>query len=731
MKKILLVIVLLTGIGYSSFAQILSANPDTTVQGQNLTTTITMTAGQFSMGSPPYIQSDIYLQQGATIIYQYSGYNSWNNVYPSGDSLWTIFNIPGNAPLGYYDLHVVDYDQFMMPTDYVLPNAITVYPVAGTIEGDVYDDLNQNGIRDNGEGPLQNHRVLLTPGNISCYTDNNGHYTAYLVPGTYTVDYTPPWQYAQTSAPLTYTATVPPSYSGYDFGAYTQWVPQTGQDFYVWHHPMRCEPSYGFTYIDIKNNGTDTVQGSITMLISSNLSLNNAIPAPSISGDTLRWTYGPLYPGQTYHIGGSINNWISFFDPPAGQNIWYATVDSIFDLSGNFKTLYNDYFTFDVTCSCDPNDKWVYPEGVTAQHFTPPNTELTYTINFQNTGNDTAFTVSIVDTLDPNLDWNTFEIVSSTDPVYAQMDANGIVTFTFPNIMLPDSNVDEPGSHGAVAYQIMTDSLLPDPTTISNTAHIFFDWNPAVVTNTVMNTITALIAPVAAFTTGDVAICPGSCISFANQSTPAGSSYAWSFPGANPSSSTDPDPANICYTTSGSFDVQLIVSNALGTDTAVYPGYINVFTVAPQAISQSGDTLFANSGFVTYVWYYNGNIISGATNSYYVATQNGDYHVISFDVNGCDVEAAAFNVMTGIQHLQSAGAEIYPNPVTENMIVRNLRAQSVSVYNVLGEKILVVLPEKTAVSNEWSLDMSPLKAGIYTIELQSENQLYRTNFVKQ
>ena len=48
------------------------------------------------------------------------------------------------------------------------------------------------------------------------------------------------------------------------------------------------------------------------------------------------------------------------------------------------------------------------PEGVKAEHYIWPGTELDYKIRFQNTGNDTAFTVVIRDTLPDWLDVATF-----------------------------------------------------------------------------------------------------------------------------------------------------------------------------------------------------------------------------------------------------------------------------------------------------------------------------------
>ncbi len=738
MKKILLSFFLLATVFIHASAQIVSIRPDTAFRGQTLTTIITMPFMAFSTASAPYQNTDIYLQQGGTVIYcdpSYSIMNVYGNPpFTFDDSLHCDFSIPANAPNGYYDVHLLTYDYMGIPTDNLLTNGFHVGTFAGTIEGDLYFDINQNGVWDGGEPPLVNHRAQVTPGNLTIYSNAAGHYKAYLDTNNYTVSYLPAFSFSQTSLPVTYAANVPPSYTGLDFGAYSG-QSLFNQDFYVWHHPMRCQPANGYTYVDITNNGYLTVQGSVTMVHSSNMSLNNALPAPDvINGDTLTWYYSTLAPGQSLHLGGSINNWISFFDPPAGQTVWYSTVDSVFDMGGNALTQYQDSFGFVVTCSCDPNEKFVSPEGATAQHYTPPNTELTYTINFQNTGNDTAIDVVITDTLDANLDWNTFEVISSTHhPVFAQMNANGVVTFTFPNIMLPDSNVNEPGSHGAVAYHVHTDSLLSDPTAIRNTAYIVFDWNSPVVTNTAISTITSLQYPSASFITGDLQFCPGSCINFGNLSTGA-TSYDWSFPGANPSSSTDANPANICYNDSGSYDVQLIATNALGSDTLLFQNYVTAFAIAPQGIQQSGDTLIANQGFTSYSWYYNGNVIPGATDYFYLATQSGNYHVISFDANGCNVEAAIFNVLTTVQFAVSdLEITVYPNPVRNNLTIRNGQSaiNAVAIFNVLGEKVLDIQSEFKNQKSEMSVDVSGLPSGIYSIEISSSEKLAHALFVKQ
>ena len=103
-------------INHLSFGQISTIRPSVAQRGQTLTTTITMANGVFTMSSPPRSSSDIYLQQGATIIY--TDYFDASQVYPSSpfplsDSLYTNFTIPAASPLGWYELHVITYSDFL------------------------------------------------------------------------------------------------------------------------------------------------------------------------------------------------------------------------------------------------------------------------------------------------------------------------------------------------------------------------------------------------------------------------------------------------------------------------------------------------------------------------------------------------------------------------------------------------------------------------------------------
>lgn len=139
--------------------------------------------------------------------------------------------------------------------------------------------------------------------------------------------------------------------------------------------------------------------------------------------------------------------------------------------------------------SYDPNDKRAEPEGYSGEHFIEPNTDLEYTIRFQNTGNDTAFKVEIIDTLSQFLD------VSSVNPGVSSHDyrfevfETGILRFTFDNILLVDSFTNEPGSNGFVKYSIKQKPDVPLGSVIKNAADIYFDFNAPIYTNQTFHTV--------------------------------------------------------------------------------------------------------------------------------------------------------------------------------------------------------------------------------------------------
>ncbi len=204
---------------------------------------------------------------------------------------------------------------------------------------------------------------------------------------------------------------------------------------------------------------------------------------PIISGNTL-----------TYNIAdfGTIDffnsfNFIMLTDSFAAVNSNVCFTVTVSPIAGDNNPANN---TLVRCCHChvsfDPNEKEVDPISevdLTGSKW------LTYTIYFQNTGTAEAEHIYIDDTLDSHLDLSTFQLIAYSHQPLVQILIGGIARFNFPNINLPDSNTNEPASHGYVQYKIKLKDNAPVGTQVSNTAYIYFDFNTPVVTNTTVNTV--------------------------------------------------------------------------------------------------------------------------------------------------------------------------------------------------------------------------------------------------
>jgi PKD repeat protein len=99
--------------------------------------------------------------------------------------------------------------------------------------------------------------------------------------------------------------------------------------------------------------------------------------------------------------------------------------------------------------------------------------------------------------------------------------------------------------------------------------------------------------PVAAFTANKTSVCVGGSINFTDQSTNSPTSWAWTFSGGTPPTSTSQNPS-VTYSTAGTYNVSLTATNSNGGDTKTTTGYITV-TLNPAATS-SVTTVSCNGG---------------------------------------------------------------------------------------------------------------------------------------
>lgn len=185
------------------------------------------------------------------------------------------------------------------------------------------------------------------------------------------------------------------------------------------------------------------------------------------------------------HPRSSMSN--DFVEACANQNNWTPGFANNFPHDDGIPD--EDIFCGIVVSSQDPNDKNGFPNGVSDDHYIWPNQTLDYLIRFQNTGNDTAFTVVIRDTLDYDLNIFTVTPGVSSHPYEFRMYGPRVLEWTFNNILLPDSTTNLEGSNGFVTYHVEQVPDLAPGTVIHNKADIYFDFNDPVTTNETWHTI--------------------------------------------------------------------------------------------------------------------------------------------------------------------------------------------------------------------------------------------------
>ena len=187
------------------------------------------------------------------------------------------------------------------------------------------------------------------------------------------------------------------------------------------------------------------------------------------------------------------------FPYPSQPSITIESCSGVIDSTGLVNQFPHDDAAAFISTSCvqnrssfDPNEKMAQPVGYLQEHYVEKNTELEYTLRFQNMGNDTAFFVELLDTLSTGLDLKTLVMGASSHPYNYAVYGGHILQINFPGIKLPDSLTNEPMSHGFVTFHIQPKSTIPNGTLIENNAQIYFDYNSAVTTNTIYHTVDSI-----------------------------------------------------------------------------------------------------------------------------------------------------------------------------------------------------------------------------------------------
>ena len=136
-----------------------------------------------------------------------------------------------------------------------------------------------------------------------------------------------------------------------------------------------------------------------------------------------------------------------------------------------------------IIAAYDPNDiTESHGERILFSSFAP-NDYLYYTIRFENTGTAGALDVAVNDILDSQLDETTLVMIGASHSYTLDRLGNNL-NWKFENIQLPVSVPDTNIGKGFITYKVKLNPGFAVGDIIPNTASIYFDSNPAIVTNT-------------------------------------------------------------------------------------------------------------------------------------------------------------------------------------------------------------------------------------------------------
>ncbi|WP_445713086.1 DUF7619 domain-containing protein [Flavobacterium sp.] len=353
-------------------------------------------------------------------------------------------------------------------------------------------DTNTNGIQDNGENnfPLgQFQYEMNNNGTIHNVTSPTGVYNIYENNPTNSYDFNyiidPAYAAMYSLSTATYNNISIISGAGVTTYNFPITVIQSYNDLAVTIIPQNA-PRPGFTYTNkvyYANIGNQTIA---TGSVSFNKDVATTITSISQSGTVttptgFTYDFTNLLPFEYREITVTLQ--VPTI-PTVNAGDYLTNTASIFPLTNDIVIENNNSSLSQMIINAyDPNDKMEsHGEEILYSSFSSED-YLYYTIRFENTGNASAINVRINDVLDARLDENSIKMINASHTYVLDRVANNL-TWKFDNIMLPVSIANTNIGKGYVMFKVKPKAGYAVGDIISNTASIYFDFNPAIITNT-------------------------------------------------------------------------------------------------------------------------------------------------------------------------------------------------------------------------------------------------------
>ena len=346
--------------------------------------------------------------------------------------------------------------------------------------GQFHYEMNQNG---------NPHHLIAPSGVYNIYDINpaNSYNLSYTINSNYTANY----------------SVNPASYSNVNV--------VVGSGMQVYNFPVRVTNNYadvatilvptrqprpGFTYtnrIIYTNLGTQTVaSGTLSFTKDARVTITANSQTGTVTTPTgFTYNFTNLLPFEIRTINVTMQ--VPTIPTVALGNLLTNSV-SITPLTGDVVPANNATSVSQIVIgSYDPNDKMeARGEQILHSSFTA-NDYLTYTIRFENTGTASAINVRVNDVLDSKLDETSIKMESASHSYVMDRIGNNI-NWRFDDIELPATITNPIASNGYIQFKIKPKPGYAIGDIIPNTAAIYFDFNPPIITNTFQTRFVTVLA---------------------------------------------------------------------------------------------------------------------------------------------------------------------------------------------------------------------------------------------
>jgi len=178
------------------------------------------------------------------------------------------------------------------------------------------------------------------------------------------------------------------------------------------------------------------------------------------------------------------------------------------------------------------------------------------------------------------------------------------------------------------------------------------------------------------------------------------------------------------YDQANSSGVETFVNGAFNGCDSVVTVSLTFNGLPSVTLANNGGALTASSSSAgTYQWYQNDVLIPDASGASFTATEDGTYHVVLTDANGCEGTSNDVTVVlsTVLDAVLNASISIYPNPVKKTLTVEfaefGTENMKMSVIDIAGRELL----QRNVDHAVEQIDMRKYSSGVYMLRIETSD----------